>query len=550
MALRLPPVERLVAAIVKEALNGTAHAEQPAGNYILMAMGGAPPRWIFDQMLNPGGEAINPSPMAATKYTIGADGRVSGASYQTINYKGAHVSALFGTNVGTPGGGTRPFSDLLDNMIVVRGYGTGADGHPTNLAKQTFPLGTAGSLSGNVADQSTALFKAIQFPNFGGGSGYFSLKGTGLTVPYYSGPSTNYLTQLLKPFGGRGETPSITRVRDRYQDLIASAKTVLAGDMTWHRSEFSSVSTDHEQALAKIKSGISGLTDAWPGLYSKYVSILEYAFKDRATPGYTANPIVPTGDTGTIESPWAVFADQGISIAAPGQDIRDWCNAPEVGGIAATFALCEFVMTQGFCNAYEMSIVQPTNLALSLIRTGDTLFASPQAVKSSLVYDQHGTGIMTGVYLNSCLFRALGGATLELIAQLKAKSMFDRTVIHWTQEFGRLPRNSGAGADHGFDGMISSLITGRHTSGPMVLGNILANGTRGNFPEGYSGCFGYKSATEVNGKPVYMTPAHVASTLSLLLNLPENPWQNVAEPLIAIEGGAVRRAASAKVVSE
>lgn len=546
----LPPVERLVNTMLKNVFN-VANADSGVGNYILLAMPGAPPRWMFDQMLNPGGEAITANPMAITKLSVGANGTVNGGVYETINYKNRHVPAIFGTSVGSPNG-TRPLSDLLDNMLVFRGYGSGTDGHPTNMARQVNPLATAGSVSGNVADHSSTLFKAMQFPSLGSSSGYSSIKGSGLTVPLFrgSGVEWNYINEILSPFGKRNESFALQNVRSRYQDLISQVQAALSAAFAADREDFSSLRADQTQALEKIRSGIDGLIDSWPALYSKYTNIISWAFRDRSTPGFTANPIVPENDNGTFVTPWSLALDQGPAVASPNQDARDWTQNADISVLASSFALCEFVLTQKLTQSFELNVFPPQNLAIQVIRNNGGLLSSPQMMMSSLTYDQHNTGSLAGFHFNSCLYRGVGGAVLELIAQLKANAMFDNTVIHWTQEFGRLPRNTSDGSDHGFDAMVSCAITGRNTQGPIVLGNILRGGTKSIWPEVYSHCFGYKGLTNVGGKNIYLTPAHVTSSLAVLLNLPVNPWVNVAEPLISVSSAGVQAATTALLVDE
>ncbi len=542
LALTAPPVERLVTAMLKNALN-VANADSGVGNYILISTYGAPGRWVFDQTLNPNGEAVQASAMASNVFTVGANGTVSGSSYSTMVYKGKHFSPLFGTQVAT-GGGQRPLSDLLDNMIVIRGYGTGTDGHPTNLARQVNPISTTGSVSGVVADHSNALFKAIQFPTLGSASGYSSIMGSGLTLPNYvgDGPHVNYISQLLNPFGLRAEPTDILKVRSRYEDLIERAKKILSDDQSSHRAEFASISADQELALQKIKQGIGNLVDQWPALYNKYLTILSWPFKDRSAVGYTANPVVPPAE---MLPHWAVMIDQGNRYAAPNQDLRDWAVNADLSRQATTFALCEFMILQGLTNAYELTITEPTNLmALTMETASSPVLQAP----TRLIFDQHATGVMSAIYLNSCLYRGIGGAILELIAQLKSQAMFDKTVIHWTQEFARSAREDGTGADHGFDSMISSIITGKNTNGPIVVGNILASGTAGGLPPHYSNCYGYKAPTVVNGKTVSLNPAHVTSSLAVLLGLPTNPWVNVAEPLITLDSSGVKAATTAQLV--
>lgn len=548
-AAQLPPIRKLIDVILADVIRTAgANGQTVTSKYIYMPFPGAPPRWVFDQFLKLSPtDTINPSIMASTIYTS-SGGSYQGAAYQTIDYKGMPVPPLWGTQVYTASGGKRMLSDLLDCMITFRGYGTGVDGHTANAAKQTNPISSIGSVSGHMADHSATLFKAIQFPNAGGFSGYNSIIGTGLTALAYTGRQ-DYATQVLAAFGSRGETAALNALRGRYSDYISDAQNILRGLASVDHPDFQPTSDDQRNALVKIKLGVQNIDQVWSGLFNKYLSIAENTFRDRTVPGFTDQPIPVGQDTGANETLWSLQTDFGVLYPTPGQDIRDWANQMDLSLIASTFALAEFVITNDLSSSYEMYLDYIHGLTGSFIRDTNGPFASPVSKTTSFVVDQHQTGIMASLFPTACLFRAVGGCILELIESLKAKNLFSSTVLHLGQDFGRLPRNTGGGSDHGFDGMISSIFTGLQSGGPKVIGNILSEGSNGGAPSGYSGTFGYKAPTMVAGVSTMLSPAHVTSTLAQLLRLPSNPWGNVAHPLIVVDGSSLQYQAEAKLVT-
>jgi len=537
------PVQDLVNLMLKDSLK-KAHA---AGafvdtKYLLVALHGSPPRWIFDQFLKTRpGENITANPAAHNRYVTGG-GQYTQTSYDTIAHpSGVLVPPLWGTTVPAAGGGVRPMASLLNHMLTVRGYGTGIDGHTANGAKQSNPLPAAGSVSGHMADNSSTLFKAAQFFGFGPYSGYSSRKGTSLTSIQYGGNEANHITRLLNPFGARVDSAASTSLREKYKNEIDRAQGALKEISRKDNFDSGVIAVDHTQALQKIKEGVASLDARWPALLAKYVDLIRRSYLGRSSAGFDDLPVVnTTNGGGGIDHPSAVNVDQGAFFAAVNADIRPWFDQADFTPTAAGFALAEFILTEDLVSAYELYYYPPTNLRVATAANG--------ILTSSLIYDQHNTGVQNGVFMNACLFRALSSCLLELTDQLKAKNIFDKTVIHVTQDFGRLPRNTGGGSDHGFDAMISSLITGKRTSGPMVLGNVLASGTNGTFGAPYDMCFGYKAPTNVDGVSTMLTPAHVTSTLAVLLGLPHNPWGNVAAPLVALNGGAIVAKADAVLV--
>lgn len=545
-----PPVAGMIDLILKDTVR-TAHASSNFvdSKYLLVALHGAPNRWIFDQFLQTRhDQSVVPTPGVHTSF-VSSHGAYRDSEYRLIDHAGRMlVPPLWGSQVPAANGGTRPMNELLKHMITVRGYGTGIDGHPTNGAAQTNPVPSAGSISGHLADHSSTLFKAVQFVNFGTFSGFSSLNGSSVVQVRPELPSSNYAAQVLQPFGAREDAVSATALRDRYAAYIDQSQHILKRAVQREQADFAAVAKSHEQALQKIKAGIPALKDTWAGLYNKYHSLLQRAFSDRTVPGFSDQP-VPTGPVPAEGfNKWTFFRDNGDPLVpTEGQDMRDWVNQADLGWMAAGFALAEFVLTQNLVSAFELFPFHPLNLELNVARSP----AGAQGpVRSLFVYDQHLTGSMAAIFLNACLYRAIAAGLLELIDRLNDKNMFDRTVIHFTQDFGRSPRSDGTGSDHNFNGMISSLITGKQNSGPVVLGNVLSHGSQGAFdPNVYSGTFGYRAPTSVSGQTVLLTPAHVASTIAVLLGLPFNPWGNVAAPLVSAGSSGIHPLAGAEIVS-
>lgn len=550
-AAQLPPVEKLIHLLLRETLqSASAVAETTNMKYVQVHLSGAPGRWVFDQFLQTKpGQSVSVPLLASTNF-VSSNGQYQSLEYRTINYNGVLVPPIWGTQVAGGGGGNRALSDLLKHMIVFRGYGTGIDGHPSNSAKQTNPVPGAGSLDGHVADLSSSLFKAMQYPSFSTSSGYSSPNGTGLSVVSCNGATQNCISQVLYSFGARSGTDAINALRDKYSELINNAQATLGGLANADHSDFSSVTMDQQQALKKIKAGVDGLDAQWSTLYSKYLNIFQTTFRDRTSAGFNDQPIVTEMDDGhSADSIWSIMApDASTLYPAPGQDIRDWVINADLNYSASTFALAEYVLVNNLVSAFDLLMFDIPNLSGMFTRSSTGSITSPTQMSCNHSFDQHYTGAMTVVYLNSCLMRSIGAALLELISQLQGAGQFNNTVIHLTQDFGRSPRKTSGGADHNVNGMIGSVFSGLVNNGPLVLGNIVKNGTQGFLSSNYPGTFGYQAPTNVSGSMVNLTPAHVTSSIAVLLGLPTNPWGNVAAPLISVGNGGVTANASAEIV--
>ena len=134
-------------------------------------------------------------------------------------------------------------------------------------------------------------------------------------------------------------------------------------------------------------------------------------------------------------------------------------------------------------------------------------------------------------------YRGITAGVLELIEQLKKtkianKDIWSNTVIQFTSEFGRSARNNGSGSDHGFNQMISSVLSGEVLNGPHVVGNVLTSPTLGTQ--------GIGAPIENYNQKGLPNPVMMASTLAAVLKISPNPFANVAAPLCEFENGVLK----------
>lgn len=542
----LPPVAQLATYIIEGARARAAGSEYVDRNFLNINLFSSPNRWVFDQFLRvKATDDVDASPMAVTRYTS-SNGAYTNAEYATVDYKGVQVPPLWKTQV-RGGQGNRSLEELLEHMIVIRGFGSGVDGHPGNLVKQFLPIPSAGSTTGNMADRSKALMKAIQFPShLSGITAFASPQGLGASAIGW-GWGVNGFKSLMNPFDKRGDAQALEAVRSKYKDLVQNAQAILNQHAAASSDQMTAVEADQASAAKTLREGLEDLDAAWASLYGKYKNIIEGTYRDNGIPGLSDQPI-PARDNGQGETEFSIQSGP-IFYPANGFDIRNLRNTAQLEVMVQAFAMAEFVFTRKISNAMEIGGFEPQNISGSMARDNGRVYSSPENQTFGLSMDEHQTGRMSTLLLDSSLFRALGAGMAELAAVLKARGEWEKTVFQVTQEFGRAPRNSGGGSDHGFDSMISSLYTGQRTGGPLVLGNILRSGTNGLYGDNYSGTFGHKTATKIQGSgDAVLQPAHVASSLAVLLGFGHNPWANTAAPLLYVDNGQVHAKASAEVI--
>ncbi len=114
-------------------------------------------------------------------------------------------------------------TDLLNHMLVIRGYGSGIDGHPFNATVQQAPVGGVSSIMGLAADYSKKLLKLSNGPSAVSGEILIPPKSKALNKltgsPLYS---------LLEGFGGpqQGRTKGRS-LKDRNREAYDLAQARL-----------------------------------------------------------------------------------------------------------------------------------------------------------------------------------------------------------------------------------------------------------------------------------------------------------------------------------
>jgi len=520
MATFLNPAELLLrtmtADFISKAEAGTLDAAPR--NYVNVMLMGAPSRYVFDQWLrtsdaDPG---IVFNPMVATRYTA-SGGRAGGVEYATFKYNNVLVPHMFSHNVASGNGTQRPLTDLLNNMLVIRGYGSNLDGHPLNAQLQQAPVGGLSSISGCAADVSQKYFQAVQWPERGTYHAYTSMQGKALNK--ISG--TTPLNSLLEGFG-----PAVNKaarnLRERNQETFDKAAAVLKN----YTGGFGagSLNGNLDNALALMKKGIAGVDSYWNPAVTRYRTLIQDSMRASGLLGISDNALI--SDESRL---WGVHLTDGSTpVLSKDLDLRNaMATVNAATSLAEGFALVEYILKEDLGSAVEIATAEIPNIT----------FARPGVSGTSpitLTMDMHETGAMTSLLICTAFYRGLAAAILELSRQLGTEK-WGNTVLQVMGDFGRRARSNGSGSDHGFNQMVTSVYSGAITNGPFVVGNILQ--TPPTADGGYGGSQGVGTGIDGYNQKGVPTPAAAASTVAALLSLPKNPFENIAAPLVKLESG-------------
>ncbi len=500
-------------------------------NYVNLLLTGAPHRYGFDHWIrtNQSDPAMMANPMIATAL-VNSNGSAVGTQYQTFDYRGLLVPQMFSHSVYNGKGTLRPLTNLLDNMMVIRGYGTGMDGHPFNATKQMAPLGGASSIAGLAADYSTKTFEAIQWPNRGAFGNYNSTHGKAMNKLSGSKP----LGDLLQGFGPTAESNAkASALIQRQGQLIDLGRSRLQTYIKSGLPGSSVLAQNMNNATNLMKKGINNIDGYWKEALPRYQTLILNSMRATGLSGLSDMSLVPDQSVH-----WNIHVADGNRALKPEGDLRNYLGTRTLpSNLAEGFALTEYVLKEGLVTSVELEVG-----SLGAI----TLKENGAELKQGIINDMHATGSISGVLLTTSFYRGIAAAILELADQLKATKingtdLWSETVFQITSDFGRSARTDGAGSDHGFNQMVTSVYSGIIKE-PLVIGNIKQNGINNN----YAGTQGLAAPIDNYNQVGSPTPLMPASTVANLLRVPKNPFQNLAAPLASESNGQVVLASNAK----
>lgn len=527
-------INGLVDGLVNKAYAQAVNTNLPPRNYIFMMIGGGIPRWQWDQPLVPyeaNTSIIQPSQRLAHVFTRFTD---NGGTYErpiystkaiTRNGVTLNMPHLWGNSIPTANGGTVPMENLLDNMLMMRSFDGLIDFHSEAASIQIRPSGSAPSIDGLVADRSN---KPLPASSFGGAGNFRSAKGAGIATCNGNDP----LNQLMSPFSRSGNFNPFTQgqvVNDglpavfmsRRDAMDAALKNALAQLGAVAKSRYpgsEALFSVRNLAEPLIKQGITNLLPVYTGLLNKYQGLISRCAAT-AMPGITDKP-VSTANLAPETGNEAKYNGYKIQTMIP--DVMEIRNpnlasiiqaSTNIDVVAESFAVAEYLITNGLSSSVRMGLDEVKSL---LIQSGiDFNTLQPVSKNGYWNNDSHAGGSWTGLIINSFIFTSLSACLYELIAQLKAKNLFDESIIQISSDFGRNPGSNG-GTGHESRSSATTLISGAIKK-PMVLGNCF-NAYADPFRNSW-GSWGLAAPTSIDGADTTLGIGHISSTVSHLLRV-------------------------------
>lgn len=539
-AFLLNPVRALSEGIA-DGLILKAHAEATgvnvSRNYINIQLPGGPLRYQFDQWLRL--KADDPqlanvastgvlNPMLGNSFDIDSQGKIT-AKFQNFTYRNVLTPYLFSQQVYNSGGQLRPLTELLDNMLVIRGFGSGLDGHEFNMIIQQAPIGGVPTISGLVSENTVSTFDSVQWPDRQRGGLFISKKGKAQSKIAGKTP----LSTLMEGFA----TPANTGVLSLKSSFTSAMELAQERLKAYARSENSGsplVAQNLTSAAAMMKKGVANIGSYWAPAVARYKRAIENSLKTIDIPGISDRRLVSDES-----SSFGVGTGDIIKVSKT-FDLRTALDKASLLDLAEGLALTEYLIKEKLSYSIDIRCSGIANLSLTTVNSDGSLLASSGR---TLGCDMHNTGFASAILLMNAFYRGLSAGILELKDQLGADT-WRNTVVQVQGDFTRTARSAGDGSDHGFNQMVTSVFSGAFNNGPIVVGNIKKSG----LSPTYDGTQGTAAAIDGYNQKGMPTPAMAASTVTALLGVDHNPYANTASPLVSLSNGTLKALATAKIV--
>ncbi len=448
-------LQALLETCFKANLAQAAEVAGPGYNYVNFQLPGAPPRWYFDQPLNPFNRAND-----IIAGTFGTEIVKNGANYNPVlrghklNFGSQEVFMPPVWNLNSASG--VPFKNLLDHTMMIRGIDMEINSHPVNRSRIVRPVNSNPSITGLVADKSNRPLAAVGHSEMDATKAYKSETGSSVTLINSGAP----VADITRPF-----ITDVTKAEDLKHQIV---RTVADLDGYALDNGMASMGSEKQQMAAyeMFARNLDSFNTRWATLYKKYQDIIAAEIRS-PFPGITN--VNPVGD-GTSE---IYRYDRTATTILNGSFASQITATTSNNRMAQAFAFAEFALTEKLSSSVTVASTSIMD-GLRTIRVNS---------------DQHFIGANVSIYYTSLMYKALLGCMTEFVSVLKTENIFDNTVIHIMSEFSRTPKASGAGSDHGFRGGSTTIISGMITT-PGLVGNIVKRSSNPTTATSYPGTWG------------------------------------------------------------
>lgn len=274
---------------------------------------------------------------------------------------------------------------------------------------------------------------------------------------------------------------------DYYSEKIKTALTKLEKIGTAYNANSATLHAERKAAKKLLEQDLSTIIEGIGDAFTKYQDTFATALDTH----------IPTLEDTKIYTPTSYNEDENVSTyygTAFDDDntpLQTVLSGSSNDTLALSLSIAEVLINNGLSNSFLLNAGELQTPSFTLSNDGHSFPAIP----TTYYYSKYFQGLL------ACLNEFIGGTKGETGI---GSSNFDNTVIHLASEFGRNPKASGVGSDHGYTASNTTLISGMITS-PEIIGDISMGLNDGST---YAGSWG-EASVDVSVKSVHNTIANL-----------------------------------------
>ncbi|MCX6117597.1 MAG: DUF1501 domain-containing protein [Proteobacteria bacterium] len=499
------PVQTLVELMVGKASVANAQTAPSEKKFVSIQQAGAPARWMFDLLLNPYDDnnfIVNPQMGTVFK---AENNRYVETMYQLNTIKGLKLPPIWNFSLPKNGTSTQKMADaLLNHVIHIRGIDIGVPAHLFAQQLSFTPPGAVRSTTALAAEISSAPFAAIDI----GTRGYIFKSIYPLVSTSLVGGG-QLLTELMQPFMNPTTVNNDANLKAALNNLsmeVEKAQHALDMEFVAGQPGFEGLLRSRNDLWKILRSRFPDPATEWNRLFDKYETLVKRAINS-VYPGINDKVVgAPIADRTSDRFKNSHCLESNLVNSAGLDNLNSLITAnSSVNGLANIFAVAEYALVNHLTSSISGGHAGINNLNFTPFKFQN--------------FDEHTTGSVISLLMNTLSHAALGSCLMEFISVLKEKNMFKDTVIDVHSEFNRAPRKDLVGSDHGYHGGSTMILTGMQESGPMIIGDIMRDFARGNANDQYKGSWGNSAPMDALAG-ASLIPANKAATIAALLGVP------------------------------
>ena len=446
--------------LFNQIMDSTAHAQTPqAKRFISFVILGAPPRWMFDLILNVGGIGPDVNPMTSTNF----DEKSFEPIYQTTpSEKITDDGILFRPppiwESSLSDGDSSFMPGLLNKMMSIRAVRTIGNHPPAKLATHVHSFSKAGvhtlaqEQSDNRAPASCVQY-GVNFP--------FNARNeiSNLTIKYDESIDYNPIEEILKPF--LKEDPPDKNFEDTLSTIFNDAfEAFLGGDKikTFSDGAKDSIKSSQENAKRLFIGATKALIESYPAKYAKYKNAIA---SQMDYDGHLLQVPLPANGSGfdlrfQFRGESSYTKDSGGNFGTL-NDIFSAANT-NMNQLASCFAVAEILSQSNGDGVLSQGITNSMVFYLGQLKINSAIAHNSNVFSNQPLYnDAHNVGVYATTFGFTKYYQCFCQCLKLLIESFGGlnSDKFKNTLIQFNGDFNRTPRKDLGGSDHAGEGVFT-----------------------------------------------------------------------------------------------